>query len=82
MDLDFATNAQIVHAARHRLAQGTRDQIVGGAESETTLRRNRLALDRVAFRPRILVDVSSVDASTVFLGQRLRLRVVLAALTS
>ena len=82
MDLDFATNAQIVHAARRRLAQGTWDQILGGAESETTLRRNRLALDRVAFRPRILVDVSSVDASTVFLAQPLRLPVVLAALTS
>jgi isopentenyl diphosphate isomerase/L-lactate dehydrogenase-like FMN-dependent dehydrogenase len=82
MDLDFATNAQIVHAARRRLAQGTWDQIVGGAESETTLRRNRLAFDRVAFRPRILVDVSSVDASTVFLGQRLRLPVVLAPIGS
>jgi glycolate oxidase len=51
---------------------------VGGSESETTLRRNRLAFDRIALRPRILVDVSHVDPSTTFMGQKLRIPAILA----
>ena len=40
----------------------------GGAESETTLRRNRRALDRLAIRQDILVDVREIDLSTSLLG--------------
>lgn len=50
---------------------------MGGAESETTMRRNRLGFDRLAFRPRILRDVSHIDPSTTFLGHRLRIPVLL-----
>src|SRR5207245_6810815 len=52
--------------------------IVGGTETETTLRRNRMALDEIAFRPRVLRDVSHVDASVEVFGRKLRLPVVLA----
>ena len=65
---DFVSNEEIVQEARRRLDQGSWDYLVGGSESETTLRRNRLAFDRVAFRPRILVDVTKVDFSTTLLG--------------
>jgi isopentenyl diphosphate isomerase/L-lactate dehydrogenase-like FMN-dependent dehydrogenase len=82
MQVDFVTNQEIVLAARRRLTQGAWDQIVGGAESETTLRRNRLAFDRIAFRPRILVDVARIDTSTTFLGQRLRIPAILAPIGS
>ena len=58
MTADFVTVEPIIQAARKRLNQGTWDYLAGGAESETTLRRNRAAFDRIAFRPRILVDVS------------------------
>ncbi|MGI8550120.1 MAG: alpha-hydroxy acid oxidase [Dehalococcoidia bacterium] len=68
--------------AHLKLNQGAWDYASGGAESETTLRRNRLAFDRIAFRPRILVDVSNVDPSTTFLGQRLRIPVMLAPIGS
>lgn len=40
--------------------------------------RNRLALDRIGFRPRVLVDVSHVDPSAMFLGHKIRLPVALA----
>ena len=40
----------------------------GGAETETTLRRNRRALDRLAIRQDILVDVREIDLSTSLLG--------------
>jgi isopentenyl diphosphate isomerase/L-lactate dehydrogenase-like FMN-dependent dehydrogenase len=79
---DFVSNEEIVQEARRRLDQGAWDYLVGGSESETTLRRNRLAFDRVAFRPRILVDVSTMDPSTTFLGQKLRIPAILAPIGS
>jgi len=81
-DGDWVTNDEIVQAARRRLGQGEWDYLVGGAASETTLRRNRLAFDRIAFRPRILVDVSEIDTSTTFLGQPLRIPAILAPIGS
>ncbi len=40
----------------------------GGAETEMTLRRNRRAIDRLAIRQDILVDVREIDLSTSLLG--------------
>jgi isopentenyl diphosphate isomerase/L-lactate dehydrogenase-like FMN-dependent dehydrogenase len=71
-----------VLAARRNLDQGPWDYLVGGAESETTMRRNRLGFDRLGFRPRVLVDVSHIDPSTSLLGQRLRIPVLLAPIGS
>jgi isopentenyl diphosphate isomerase/L-lactate dehydrogenase-like FMN-dependent dehydrogenase len=82
VSLDFVSNEEIIQEARRRVDQGTWDYLVGGSESETTLRRNRLAFDRIAFRPRILVDVSSIDPSTTFMGQHLRIPAILAPIGS
>src|SRR5919109_476410 len=82
MSLDFVSNEEIIQEARRRLNQGAWDYLVGGSESETTLRRNRLAFDRIAFRPRILVDVSDIDPSTTFLGEKLRIPAILAPIGS
>ena len=79
---EFVSNEQIVVEARKRLGQGAWDYLVGGSESETTLRRNRAAWDRWAFRPRILVDVSKIDTSTTFLGQHMRIPAMLAPVGS
>ena len=76
--MEFVSNEQIVQAARRNLSQAAWDYLVGASESETTMRRNRLAFDRWGFRPRILVDVSQIDLSRTFLGQRLRIPVMLA----
>src|SRR5215203_2108818 len=73
---------ELVAKARQNLNQNDWDYIVGGTESETTLRRNRLALDATAFRPRVLRDVSSIDTSATEFGRRLRLPVVLAPVGS
>jgi isopentenyl diphosphate isomerase/L-lactate dehydrogenase-like FMN-dependent dehydrogenase len=74
----FQNLHEIVKAARGCLPQGPWDYLIGGAETETTVRRNRQALDSIAFRPRVLRDVSSVDVTTTFLGRRLRLPVLTA----
>ena len=82
MSPEFVSNEEIVREARRRLSQGPWDYLVGASESETTMRRNRLAFDRVAFRPRVLADVSTVDTSATFLGHSLRVPVILAPIGS
>jgi isopentenyl diphosphate isomerase/L-lactate dehydrogenase-like FMN-dependent dehydrogenase len=75
---DFQNLHELVAKARANLNQNAWDYIVGGTETETTLRRNRMALDEIAFRPRVLRDVSKVDASVEVMGRKLRLPVMLA----
>jgi glycolate oxidase len=75
---EFQNLHEFVRKARINLNQNDWDYIVGGTETETTLRRNRMALDEIAFRPRVLRDVSGVDASVETFGRKLRLPVVLA----
>jgi isopentenyl diphosphate isomerase/L-lactate dehydrogenase-like FMN-dependent dehydrogenase len=79
---DFEALHEIVAKARQNLNQNDWDYIVGGAETETTLRRNRLALDSIAFRPRVLRDVGGIDASVEMLGRRLRLPILFAPVGS
>jgi isopentenyl diphosphate isomerase/L-lactate dehydrogenase-like FMN-dependent dehydrogenase len=79
---DFHNLHEIIAKARQNLNQNDWDYIVGGAESEATLRRNRLALDSLAFRPRVLRDVSKVDCSVNQFGRKLRIPVVLAPVGS
>jgi glycolate oxidase len=46
------------------------------------LKRNRLALDSLALRPRVLRDVSAIDASAKLFGMKARLPLVLAPVGS
>jgi len=78
----FLTMHEIVQKARQKLNHDAWDYIVGGTETETTLRRNRASIDALAFRPRVLRDVSQIDLSTEFLGNTLRLPVLLAPVGS
>ena len=71
-----------IKKARNNLNRNIWDYLIGGTETETTVRRNRLALDSVAFRPRVLVDVSHVDTTGTFFGRRVRLPVCLAPVGS
>ncbi len=79
---EFLNLHELVAKARQNLDQNDWDYIVGGTETETTLRRNRMALDCLALRPRVLRDVSKVDASTEVLGRKLRLPIVLCPVGS
>jgi isopentenyl diphosphate isomerase/L-lactate dehydrogenase-like FMN-dependent dehydrogenase len=75
----FATTHQMIAAARQKASQAVWDYITGAAETETTMRRNRHALDCLTLRPRVLRDVSDIDAGGSLLGHRLRIPVVLGA---
>lgn len=74
----FQNLHEFIRKARANLNQNAWDYIVGAAETETTMRRNRMALDEIAFRPRVLRDVRKVDSSVEQFGRKMRLPVVLA----
>jgi isopentenyl diphosphate isomerase/L-lactate dehydrogenase-like FMN-dependent dehydrogenase len=76
--LEFLTLQEIVAAARRNLPPGPWAYLVGGAETETTVRRNRQALDSIAFRPRVLRNVSRIDSTAAILGRASRLPLFLA----
>ena len=82
LESEFVTLHDIVKAAKARLTANIWDYLVGGTETETTLRRNRLALDAIAFKPRVLRDVSKVDPSSEIFGKKLRIPVLLAPIGS
>ncbi len=78
MSPEFLSNDEVIQQARRNMAQPAWDYLVGGSESETTMRRNRLGFDSLAFRPRVLVDVSNIDLTTTLLDHNLRIPVILA----
>jgi len=55
--------------AQHRLPRVAYDFLELGAEDGVTLAANRAAFDRIAFKPRTLVDVSSRSLATRVFGQ-------------
>ncbi len=81
-DERFLNLHEFIKEARLKLNAYHWDYLIGGSETETTLKRNRLALDSVAFRPRVLVSVDHVDATHDFFGHKLRLPVALAPVGS
>src|SRR5580698_1168886 len=74
----FQNLHEFIRKARANLNQNAWDYIVGATETETTMRRNRMSLDEIAFRPRVLRDVATVDASVERFGRKMRLPVMMA----
>ncbi len=54
--------------AEARLHPAVWDYIAAGAADEITVAENRRAFDRLAIRPRVLVDVSRIETATSVLG--------------
>jgi glycolate oxidase len=78
----FQNLHEFVTQARINLDRNNWDYLVGGSETETTLARNRLALDAIGFRPRVLRDVSNIDCSRTLFGKKLRIPVLCAPVGS
>jgi 4-hydroxymandelate oxidase len=64
--------------ARLAMAPDAFDYVAGGSWDEDTLAENDAAWHRYRLRPRVLVDVSSVDTSTQLLGKRSAMPVAIA----
>ena len=83
---DIAERYQALHefveVAEHKLDRNAWGYLIGATETETTVARNRQALDMAAFRPRVLRDVSHVDVSAKLLGHTLPIPVALAPVGS
>jgi (S)-mandelate dehydrogenase len=65
-------------SAKKRLPRAVFDFFDGGAEDELTLQDNAEAYKRLRLLPRVLTDVSSIDTSTVILGQPAKLPMAIA----
>jgi isopentenyl diphosphate isomerase/L-lactate dehydrogenase-like FMN-dependent dehydrogenase len=82
LEYRFQNLHEFVKVARQNLNRNHWDYLIGASESETTLARNRLALDTIGFRPRVLRDVSEVDCSKELFGKKLRIPVLCAPVGS
>ncbi len=65
-------------AARERMSVTAYEYIASGAADEITIRWNREAFDKLALRPRVLVDVERIDTSVELFGQKLDFPILLA----
>ena len=74
----FVSLQEIVMAAHRGLSTQLWDMLSGGSDAEATLARNRLALDSLALRQRVLVDVRKLDTTTSLLGRAMPIPVFIA----
>jgi len=74
----FVTLPEIRKHAKKILPRDVWNFGAGGAESETTRRRNRRSVDRLAIRQDVLVDVREIDLRTSLLGLPLSWPVAIA----
>src|SRR5262245_62009357 len=63
-------------AAARRLPRVVREYVAGGASTELTIAENRRAFDRIAFSPRVMVDLTDRMIATTVLGRRIALPVL------
>jgi glycolate oxidase len=82
LEYRFMNLHKFVTQARTNLSRNNWDYLIGASETETTIARNRAALDAIGFRPRVLRDVSDVDCSKELWGKKLRLPVLCAPVGS
>jgi isopentenyl diphosphate isomerase/L-lactate dehydrogenase-like FMN-dependent dehydrogenase len=82
LEYRFMNLHEFVTVARQNLNRNNWDYLIGASETETTIARNRAALDAIGFRPRVLRDVSEVDCSKELFGKKLRLPVLCAPVGS
>ena len=64
--------------AREQLERSAWDYYAGGSGDERTLTDNRAAFARIPLRPRVLVDVSTIDAGTRIFGTDVPAPILLA----
>lgn len=78
----FVVMHQLVQAGHTKMKPIAWNYLLGCADTETTMRRNRRSLDSVAFKPRALRGVGKVDTRGKFLGKTMRLPVMMSGIGS
>src|SRR3954468_4026953 len=75
----FANSVDSVRElARKRLPRGLFEFVDRGSDDELAIVNNRVAFDRVKFRPRALVDVSGRSSATTVFGQTIGMPLAVA----
>jgi len=83
VDLDgIVSVAEFEPLARERMEAAAFAYVAGGAWDESSLRENVEAWERRRFRPRVLVDVSTVDLSTTILGRHASMPLAIAPMAA
>ena len=76
------TLGEIAKQAKTNLSSNLWDYLRGGADSESSIIRNRIALSSLAFKPKVLNDVSVIAKERELLGHKLRIPVLLPPIGS
>ena len=79
---DFVSLQEFYQAAKKKTSLETWDYIIGAAETETTFKKNRYALDSFAFRPRVLRDVQNVNTKVNLFNNKFDLPIFYAPIGS
>jgi isopentenyl diphosphate isomerase/L-lactate dehydrogenase-like FMN-dependent dehydrogenase len=75
---EFLNVGELEDAARRKLPVAVYEYVVGGAGDETTAAANVSAWSRYRLRPRVMIDVSTIDTRARVLGDHAALPVGLA----
>jgi isopentenyl diphosphate isomerase/L-lactate dehydrogenase-like FMN-dependent dehydrogenase len=78
----FQVLHEIAEEARASLPRNIWDYMRGATETETTAKRNRMAIDTLALRPRMLRDVTDISLASTFMGAELELPLTFAPIGS
>jgi glycolate oxidase len=78
----FVVMHQLVQSGHATMKPIAWNYLLGCADTETTMRRNRQSLDSVAFKPRALRGVGKVDTRGTFFGKTTRLPVMMSGIGS
>jgi isopentenyl diphosphate isomerase/L-lactate dehydrogenase-like FMN-dependent dehydrogenase len=76
--IEEMTLEEIKAAAKPKVKQEVWEWINGGTETEFTLQRNRLALEKIMLRLRVIHGLERVNTSLKILGQTVRTPVIVA----
>jgi len=77
-DIEKMTLEEIEAAAESKVKQEVWEWINGGTETGFTLHRNRLALEKILFRVRVIHGLETVNTSAEILGQTVQTPVIVA----
>lgn len=75
---DMVCVTDFEHAARRCMSAMAWEYLSCGAADELSLRSNCSSFEKIKLKPRVLVDVSKIDASVQVLGQRFDFPILLA----
>ena len=77
-DIHKMTLEEIKENAGQKVKQDVWEWVNGGTETEITLQRNRLALQKILLRLRVLHGLETADTKVTILGQKVKTPVIVA----